>query len=99
MRSFCSALSMKGAFLVLSSGTNLPRERQPRHGSPMKTVHVLAALLALAIPGNAQAQAQEDAASYPSRTVRLIVPSSAGGPIDAVARIMADAFKTAWPVP
>jgi tripartite-type tricarboxylate transporter receptor subunit TctC len=45
------------------------------------------------------AHAQEDVASYPSRTVRLIVPSSAGGPIDAVTRIMADAFKTAWPVP
>jgi tripartite-type tricarboxylate transporter receptor subunit TctC len=65
----------------------------------MKTVHVLAALLALATAAGPQAQAQEDPASYPSRTVRLIVPSSAGGPIDAVARIMADAFKTAWPVP
>src|SRR5829696_5097724 len=99
MRSFCSALSMERAFLVLPCWTNLPRERQPRHGSPMKTVHVLAALLALATAAPGQVQAQEDAASYPSRTVRLIVPSSAGGPIDAVTRIMADAFKAAWPVP
>ena len=48
--------------------------------------------------GLAPAQAQ-DAADYPSRTVRLIVPSSAGGPVDAVARILADAFKTVWKEP
>jgi tripartite-type tricarboxylate transporter receptor subunit TctC len=65
---------------------------------PMKTAHVLAALVTLAgsLPGYAQS---EDAASYPSRTVRLIVPAAPGGPIDAVARIMGDALKAAWPVP
>ena len=55
-------------------------------------------LLAAAVLGLAPAQAQ-DAADYPSRTVRLIVPSSAGGPVDAVARILADAFKTVWKEP
>ena len=29
----------------------------------------------------------------------IVVPSAPGGPIDAVARIMADAFRGAWPVP
>ena len=61
----------------------------------MRIAPVLGAFLLLA----ADAHAQEDAASYPSRTVRLIVPSTPGGPIDAVTRILADAFKAAWPVP
>lgn len=55
----------------------------------------LLAAFAISI-GSAQAQ---DAADYPSRTVRLIVPSSAGGPVDAVARILADGFKTVWKEP
>jgi tripartite-type tricarboxylate transporter receptor subunit TctC len=38
----------------------------------------------------------EDAATFPTRTIRLIVPSSAGGPVDSVARILADALKTEW---
>jgi tripartite-type tricarboxylate transporter receptor subunit TctC len=41
----------------------------------------------------------EDAHLYPSRNVRLIVPAAPGGPIDAVARILAEGFKTAWPEP
>ncbi len=64
----------------------------------MKTAHGLAAFLLLAASVSSHAQS-EDAAAYPSRTVRLIVPSAPGGPIDAVARIMADAFRGAWPVP
>ena len=65
----------------------------PRYGTLLKPAYVLLALLLAAAP----AAAQDDA--YPTRTVRLIVPAAAGGPIDAVARIMADAFQTAWPVP
>jgi tripartite-type tricarboxylate transporter receptor subunit TctC len=63
---------------------------------PMFRALVCAAVVAFAaLP----AQAQDDAARFPSRTVRLIVPSTAGGPIDAVARIMADALKGVWPEP
>src|SRR5215831_19821310 len=39
----------------------------------------------------------EEAQDFPSRTVKLVVPASPGGPIDAVARILADGLKTAWP--
>lgn len=59
----------------------------------MKTGALLfSALLLAATP----VQAQEDPAAYPSRTVKLIVPSAPGGPVDAVARILADGLRTAW---
>ena len=54
---------------------------------------LLSCLLFAAAPAQAQ---QEDAAAYPSRTVRLIVPSAPGGPVDAVARILADGLRTVW---
>ena len=63
----------------------------------MTTAHVLAAFLLLAGGISARAQA-EDAAAYPSRTVRIVVPSAPGGPIDSVARILGDALRAAWPV-
>ncbi len=45
----------------------------------------------------AAAAAAEEA--YPSRTVKLVVPATPGGPVDAIARILADAFKSKWPEP
>lgn len=56
----------------------------------------LCACVCAALCFAAAARAQD---SYPSRMVRLIVPSTAGGPIDAVARVLADGLKTVWPVP
>jgi tripartite-type tricarboxylate transporter receptor subunit TctC len=58
--------------------------------------HVVAAF---ALPLALVAAQAEEAHEFPSRTVRLIVPASPGGPIDAVGRIMADGLKTVWPVP
>ncbi len=50
---------------------------------------VLAALLAmLTFGGNALAQ------NFPSRPITIIVPFSAGGPSDAMARILAERMKT-----
>ena len=37
--------------------------------------------------------------NFPAKTVRLIVPAAPGGPIDTVARILADGLKTTWPQP
>jgi tripartite-type tricarboxylate transporter receptor subunit TctC len=45
-------------------------------------------LAALAIGGNAAAE------SFPSRPITIIVPFSAGGPSDAMARILAERMKT-----
>ena len=54
-------------------------------------MRVLTVILALLVAGAACARA-EDAATYPSKPVRLIVPSSAGGTTDVVARALAQAL-------
>ena len=41
------------------------------------------------VPVVAPAHAQDAAGPYPSRPIRLIAPSSAGGPVDVIARIVA----------
>src|SRR6201747_1142440 len=50
---------------------------------------VLAVVAALAFGGVARAQ------NYPSRPITIIVPFSAGGPSDAMSRILAERMKTA----
>ena len=50
---------------------------------------ILAALLALfALGGHARAD------SFPSHQITMIVPFSAGGPTDAMARILAERMRT-----
>jgi tripartite-type tricarboxylate transporter receptor subunit TctC len=46
--------------------------------------------MCLALLGVSQAQAQQ----YPSKVITLIVPFSAGGPTDTVARLLAQAMGT-----
>ena len=58
---------------------------------------LLAALIALAAP--APARAQEAAASFPSRAIRLIVPFPAGGPADIVARLIGQKMSEDWGQP
>src|SRR5262245_21463903 len=61
-----------------------------------RLAHMVAAL---ALPFVAVAAHAEEAQDFPTRTVKLVVPASPGGPIDAVARIVADGLKTVWPSP
>jgi tripartite-type tricarboxylate transporter receptor subunit TctC len=57
----------------------------------MRTMPILLALAAtLAIAPVSLAQ------TYPSRPITIIVPFSAGGPTDAIARIIAEQMKRAW---
>lgn len=53
--------------------------------------HIIAAMIALAIPAAAAAQnrdAQSPARDYPARAVRLIVPAAPGGNPDVLARVL-----------
>lgn len=56
----------------------------------------LAAIPAIAGLGRAKASAED---RFPSRNVRIIVPFTAGGPTDVVARIVGEAMATKWSVP
>src|SRR5215468_7572490 len=68
-----------------------------RHGG-VKLTTLARFVAAWALLFTLNAAHAEEAQDFPSRTVRLVVPAAPGGPIDAVARILADGLKTAWPV-
>jgi tripartite-type tricarboxylate transporter receptor subunit TctC len=63
----------------------------------LKTVLPLLALLLGAVP--ALAQQKDEAADYPSRTVRIIVSAPPAGGPDVVARILADKLQQRWGQP
>ena len=60
---------------------------------------VLHALVPLALCMYESAHAQTNAPAYPQRPVRIIVNVSAGGGVDALARIAAQHYSTLWGQP
>ena len=59
---------------------------------------VAAAVALLGSLQGARAQARADQV-YPERTVRIIVPTAAGGSIDTTARVVAAALAERWGKP
>ena len=59
---------------------------------------LLRSLLAVCLLSTNVAQAQ-DAASYPNKPIRLIVPVPPGGAADGMARLVADHLQTKWGQP
>ncbi len=60
----------------------------------LRCLLVALAWIAFAPPAPAQ-----EPPAFPSRAVRFIVPAAPGGPVDAVARTLADALKSSWREP
>ena len=58
-----------------------------------RLVTLIAAGLAVAMPAHAQSQ------QYPARPVRIVVPSSAGGTQDTLARLLAPRLGQMWGQP
>ena len=63
--------------------------------APLLTI----ALVAAGTLSWARAQDTADANNYPARTIRMIVPFPAGGPADAIARILGQKFSEHWGKP
>src|SRR6476659_9163137 len=61
----------------------------------MANVRALSAILAL-LPSMMLPAGESSADTYPSHSVRLIVPFAAGGPTDVIARMVAQKLSEAW---
>ncbi|MYN14050.1 tripartite tricarboxylate transporter substrate binding protein [Pusillimonas sp. TS35] len=53
----------------------------------------VAAIMTAAVLAPSLSSAQNDAASYPSKPIQFIVPYAAGGPLDGMARLLAEKVK------
>jgi tripartite-type tricarboxylate transporter receptor subunit TctC len=60
----------------------------------MTAVRRLIGILSVVV--GATAASAQDAVNFPTQTVRLIVPATAGGPVDVVARVLAETLKSGW---
>jgi tripartite-type tricarboxylate transporter receptor subunit TctC len=63
---------------------------------PIRTLALTSALAALAAFGAPAALAQDAAANYPNRPIRLVVPFPAGGPTDILSRAIAERLSQKW---
>lgn len=72
-------------------------QRRSRFSAYCKSGVAISAALALGFAANATAASKE--AAYPHRPVRVIVPVSAGGGVDTLARLVARHFNAVWSQP
>ena len=76
-----------------------PSPLSPTRGKGVARFCVSSLAIALVVAGTlgaTHAQDTTDTASYPARTIRMIVPFPAGGPADAIARILGQKFSEHW---
>src|SRR6201992_2123993 len=58
-----------------------------------RTVAIFTAALLVALPADCRA---DDASSYPSQTIKIVVPFPAGGTADTLPRIVAEKLRQKW---
>ena len=68
------------------------------YGSRILTMAIGVVVAALVAPALVQAQAQAPAASFPPEQIRIVVPFTAGGGTDVIARLVARHLAEAWKI-